>query len=134
MAQKLMATVASIPMAQSTLTLPPKIAEEHPMAAQVFMLAQHAEESAQTAASSEAICKSLQDPSHQQVEVLAQTASQSAQKASWAVNFMDSYFPSVPGTGESADWFRNMKGVVKKASEVADNAAHTCRCMFKDLK
>merc|ERR1712025_883589 len=106
--------------------MPPNLIQDFPMATQAAMLAQHAEECAQTAASAATMYKSMQDGRPAQLETLGQTASQASKRIAWAQDWLDSYFPAKNDTGECGRWFAQVRQLVRQSAGVAATSAKAC--------
>merc|ERR1712046_410319 len=99
------------------------------MATQIYMLAQHAEECAQSAAAAATMYKNLRgtDPTH--LEQLAETAGQAAQRVQWSQHWLESYCPEAEGQAPESEydqWVASVRQVVKQAAGVANTSAKAC--------
>lgn len=115
--------------------VPPQPAEggDSQMAAQMYMLAQLAEESAQTAASA-AACLHGAESDANQVAALAEAAQQAAARATWAATSLATCFPEpLPGQPREDEWTRSVRQVTAQASEGAEQAAISCRMQANDM-
>lgn len=100
--------------------------------AQLYMLAQLAEESAQTAASAAACLNGSEDPN--QVAALAEASQQAAARATWAATSIASCFPEpLPGQPPEDEWTRSVRQVAAQASEAAEQVAANCQVQATDL-
>lgn len=112
---------------------PPADGTENQTAAQMYMLAQLAEESAQTAASA-AACLPGAESDPNQVAALADAAQQAAARATWAANSLASCFPPpMPGQPLEDEWTASVRSVTVQSAEAAEQAALSCRMQANDL-
>ncbi|CAE8594374.1 unnamed protein product, partial [Polarella glacialis] len=98
-------------------------------AAQMYMLAQLAEESAQTAAGA-AACIVGAESDLSQVAALAAAAEQAAQRATWAAATLTSCFPV---TGQEDEWTASLRSITAQAAEAAEQASMNCRLQAADI-
>lgn len=112
---------------------PPTEGGDNQTAAQMYMLAQLAEESAQTAASA-AACLHGAESDAKQVAALAEAAQQAAARATWAATSLATCFPEpLPGLLQEDEWTRSVRQVTAQASEAAEQAAISCRMQANDM-
>ncbi|CAL1174075.1 unnamed protein product [Cladocopium goreaui] len=112
---------------------PPAEGGDNQTAAHMYMLAQLAEESAQTAASA-AACLHGAESDTNQVAALAEAAQQAAARATWAATSLATCFPEpLPGQPQEDEWTRSVRQVTAQASEAAEQAAISCRIQANDM-
>jgi len=115
------------------LSQPPAEGADNQAAAQMYMLAQLAEESAHTAVSA-AACLNGAESDPTQVAALAEAAQQAATRATWAATSLATCFPApLPGQLQEDEWTRSVRNVTAQASEAAEQAALTSRIQATDL-
>lgn len=123
-----------LPSFSSASLAPPAEGEGGQLAAQMYMLAQLAEESAQTA-NSAAACVLSPESDPAQVTTLAQAAQQAAQRATWAATTLISCFPAPlgPPANEQEEWMISLRQITQQAAEAAEAAAATCGLQVAEL-
>jgi hypothetical protein len=136
MAQQQAAEQEANPSTASQIPTPIPL-RDNPLAAQIYVLAEHVEEAAQTASSAAAICVSFGGQSGEkpkEMETLATTAHAAAQRAAFGIQWFNSVCPPSQDQGEVSHWFECMREIVRKNHDRAQTAYLDCKKAFGDMK
>lgn len=101
--------------------------------AQIYLLAQLAEESSRMASAAASTCANPElDPTH--ATALAQAGQEAAQRASWSSSTTSSCFPNNDCAGQDKeDWVASMRQIVRSSAEAAESAAQNCRVQAQEI-